>query len=45
MIVFALRDLAICMKTNMFFLKNVVMKTRYFNTGFVFLRYKNKNQY
>jgi len=37
--ILALRDLAVCMKQKKF------MKTGYFNTGFVFLRYKNINQY
>jgi len=41
---FFLRDLAICMKTKHFFCY-VLTKTRYFNTGFVFLQYKNTNQY
>jgi hypothetical protein len=37
-VIFSLRDLVVCMKTN-FFLKKVLKKTRYFNTAFVFLRY------
>jgi len=37
------RDLAVCMKTKYFF--NILTKTRYFNTGFVSLQYKNTNQY
>jgi len=43
-----LRDLAVCMKTKHFifiFLYIFFMKTRYFNTGFVSLQYKNTNQY
>jgi hypothetical protein len=36
----ALKDLAVCMKTKIFFLK-----TEHFNTGFVYLRYKNTNRY
>jgi hypothetical protein len=38
-----LRDLAVCIKTKTFFY--VLTKTGYFNTGFVSLQYKNKNQY
>jgi hypothetical protein len=35
------RDLVVCMKTKKKF--NVLMKTGYFNTGFVSLQYKNTN--
>jgi len=42
MIFLALRDLAVCMKTKVFFFKK---KPGIFNTGFVFLRYKNTDQY
>jgi hypothetical protein len=37
------RDLAVCMKTKHFFY--VLTKTRYFNTRFASLQYKNTNQY
>jgi hypothetical protein len=40
---FFFRDLAVCMKTKHFFY--ILIKTRYFNTGFVSLQYKNTNQY
>jgi hypothetical protein len=41
-----LRDLAVCMKTKYFFyFFNVLTKTRYFNTGFISLQYKNTNRY
>jgi hypothetical protein len=41
-----LRDLAVCMKTKktFFLFFNVLTNTRYFNTGFVHLQYKNTNQ-
>jgi hypothetical protein len=41
----ALRDLAVSMKTKTCFFFNVLTQTGYFNTGFVFLQYKNTNQY
>jgi hypothetical protein len=37
------RDLAVCMKTKTFFY--ILTKTWYFNTGFVYLQYKNTNRY
>jgi len=47
------RDLAVCMKTKhfilflffYFFSYFIFTKTKYFNTGFVSLQYKNTNQY
>jgi hypothetical protein len=43
--ILALRDLTACMKQkkNIFFY--VLMNIGYFNTGFVFLQYKNTNRY
>jgi len=38
------RVLVVCMKTKYFFFENLT-KTRYFNTGFVSLQYKNTKRY
>jgi hypothetical protein len=43
--IFVFRDLAVYTKTKYFFFCYVLTKTRYFNTGFVSLQYKNTNQY
>jgi hypothetical protein len=45
---FYLIDLVVCMKTRLFFIDifcNISKKIGYFNIGFVFLQYKNANQY
>ena len=43
-VIFSLRDLTVCMKTKHFFFEDLT-KTRYFNTGFISLQYKNTNRY
>ena len=43
--ILALRDLAACMKANIYIYIYIYFENRYFNTGFISLRYKNTDRY